>query len=194
MSDPKDPPSTLGGLPEIIIKGGTTPSSYDKQRAEEQRLTELGRAHQDKQMQAAQAGDQMTQDGFVSSRLHSLRLMDSDAPKLVFYYMLRDKTVWQECVGEILVSPEQEEFFVLVCPRCVERGESAARSQMLVRKSHRKWFLDTRKAGTLVRLVAWGTERWIRICGTVTCEEILRCSNFNCNWAVRIDDSKVWPA
>lgn len=196
MSDPKDTPSTLGGgAPEIIIKGGTAPSSYDRERETGRRMGELGREHQDKQMRAAAAGDQITSDGFVSSRLHSLRLADSDAPKLVFYYMNRDKTVRQECVGEILYTPEQEEFFTLVCPKCIERGEPADRAQVMVRKSHRIWELDIRKAGTLVRLRdPWGKEFWVRLAGTVTAQDTLRCSNFNCDWAVRVDDSKVYPA
>lgn len=193
MSEDKDPPSTLDGAGiEIIVKGGTTPSSYDQARAEQRRVAEIGRAHQDKQMLAAAQGDQLTTEGFVSSRLHSLRMMDSGAPRVVLYYLNRDRTVRQECVSEIAILADGDQIFTLVCPKCLERGEPPDSSQLMVRKSHRKWFLDTKRQGQLVELVdPWGQKFSVRICGTVYSEETLRCTNFNCAWAVRVEDSKV---
>ena len=143
-------------------------------------------------MAAAARGDQMTNDGFVSSRLHSLRLMDSGAPKVVLYYLNRDGTVRQSCVSEFVMLPDGDELFTMVCPKCLERGIPSGDCQLQIRKSHRKWYRDPKKEGTLVLLEdPYGKPFQVRICGTIYSEEILRCSNFNCNWAVRIEDSKV---
>jgi hypothetical protein len=189
MSEDKGERSTLGGAgPEIIVKGGTVPSSYEKEREEQRKAALLGQEHQDKQMRAAAAGDQLTPDGFVSSKLHSLRMMDSGSPRLVLYYLNRDKTVRQECVSELVVTPDGDEVFTMICPRCLERGEPAARAQIMVRKSHRKWELDTREEGKFIMLVdPYGEPFSVRICGTVSCQDTLRCANFNCNWAVRVE-------
>jgi hypothetical protein len=193
MSDPEKGGSSIGASPlQIIVKGGTTSSAYDKQRAAQKHAAELGREHQDKQQRAADFGSGLTKDGFVSAHLTSLRMMDNGSPRLVFYYLNRDKSVRQECVGEIVMTPEGDELFTLVCPKCLERGESHGSAQVMVRKSHRKFFLDTRKQGTLVQLVdPFGKPFHVRICGTIYCEEILRCTNVGCTWAVKIADSKV---
>jgi len=199
MSDSEKGGSSIGAhLPTIIVKGGTTSSRYDKDRAQREALAEQGRQHQDKQEQAASFGVGMTDKGFVHSKLTSLRMMDSGHPRVVFYYLNKDKTPRQECVGELVLSGD-DELFVLVCPKCLERGEPHGSAQVMVKKSHRKWFLDTRtqdkkgeKAGDIVHLKDPNGQLFqVRICGTITCNDIIRCSNLGCNWAVQIDDSKV---
>jgi hypothetical protein len=185
--------STLGAGPTIIVKGGTTSARYDEERDRRRHAGELGRAHQDKQMQAARVGETMTPDGFVSAHLTSLRLMDRGAPMLVLHYMNRDRTIRQSCVAELVMLPDGDEVFVMVCPRCLERGEPADNCQVMVKKSHRSWELDTTKAGTIVFLEnPDGRPFQVKICGTVSSDHTLRCSNFNCNWAVRVERSEVW--
>jgi len=143
-------------------------------------------------MHAAAVGDALTPDGFVSSHLTSLRMMDKGAPRVVFYYLRRDKTIRQQCIGEIAITPEGEEFFTMMCPRCFERGEPADSCQVMVRKSNRRWELDVRKQGTIVLLEdPEGKPFQVRICGTIWCDEILRCMNVGCTWAVKVEDSKV---
>jgi hypothetical protein len=192
MSDDKEAPSTLGAGPLIIVKGGTTPSSYDRAREEERHQTEQGRLHQDKQMRSAAIGDRMTSEGFVSSRLHSLRMLDGGSPRLVLKYMNRDGTVRQYGTSEVVELPDGDALFIMVCPRCLERGEPHGRCQVIVRRSHRKWEIDVKKMGEFVELVdPYGKPMHVRLIGTVSSDEILRCANFNCNWAVRIENSEV---
>jgi len=193
MSDTPKGGSSLGASPlQIIVKGGTTSSAHDTERAKQKAMTELGRAHQDKQQRAADMGSGMTKEGFVSAHLTSLRMMDSGSPRLVLYYLNRDKSIRQECVAELVMTPDGDSLFTLVCPKCLERGESHGSAQVMVRHSHRKFFLDQRKNGTIVMLTdPFGKPFQVRICGTVTCEETLRCSNVGCTWAVKIADSKV---
>src|SRR5260221_14743891 len=82
--------------PEIIVKGGTTSSRYDRELAERREAAAKGQEHQDRQMAAAGVGDQMTAGGVASARLHSPRLIDKGSPQLVLYYMNRDNTAPQE--------------------------------------------------------------------------------------------------
>ena len=194
MSDGKEDASSIGASPlTIIVKGGTTSSAYDKERAKQQQVTELGRSHQDRQVAAAAQGDRMTKEGFVSSHLTSLRMMDTGSPRLVLFYLNKDKSIRQECVAEIVVMPDGDSLFTMVCPKCLERGESHGSSQVMVRNSHRKFHIDPRKLGTIVMLNdPFGQPFQVRICGTVTCEEILRCSNVGCTWAVQVSESKVY--
>jgi hypothetical protein len=194
MSDSeKEGKSTMGPSPlQIIVKGGTTSSAHDKERAKQLHAAEVGRAHQDRQMAAAAKGVQMTDKGFVAAHIESLRLMDGGSPRVVFYYLNRDKSVRQECVGEIAMMADGDELFTLVCPKCLERGEPHGSAQVMVKKSHRKWELDTRKAGTIVLLTdPFGKPFQVKLCGTVHCYEPLRCSNVGCTWAVKIYDSRV---
>jgi hypothetical protein len=198
MSDPdeKGGASSIGASPlQIIVKGGTTSSAYDKQRAKQAHMSEVGRAHQDRQQAAAAHGAGMTKDGFVHAKLTSLRMHDTGSPRVVFYYLNRDKSVRQECVGEIVLTPDGDELFTLVCPKCLERGEPHGSSQVMVRKSHRKFFLDTKQEGKMVQLIdPYGVPFYVRICGTIFVDDLIRCSNFGCTWAVRIADSKVEEA
>lgn len=178
-----------------LVKGGTTSSAYDRQLAEAKDNAEQRRAHQDRQFEMGARG---IQDGEAAS-LHSMRLKDQGTPSLVLEYMARDKTVRQECIGEFTMVPMpdgqgMEPMFTLVCPRCLERGVPSDDAQLMVRNSHRRFDLDERKKNTIkvVTNPVTGEPIPIILAGTITCDDIIRCSNFNCNWAVRIDDSKVW--
>lgn len=193
MSEDQGGRSTLPGSPfEIIVKGGTTSAAYDREVAERRHAAEVGREHQEKQMRAAAEGDLLTTEGFTSSRLHSLRMMDSGSPRLILYYMNRDKTVRQECLAEIVIVGDGDELFTLACPKCVERGIPMGDAQCRVLKSHR--YFEIRYTNDLVRMIDPfdGKEFWVRRLGFVSCQDIIRCSNFNCTWAVRIDESRVW--
>jgi len=191
MSDDGDRRSSIGASPVVIVKGGTTSSSFDKEIAKQQHIAEMGRAHQDKQMAAAAKGDHMSKDGFVSSRLLSMKMMDSGSPQLVLYYMNRDGSVRQECISELVIMADGDMTFTLVCPKCMERGVPPGLAQIMVRCSHRKFTLDPRHAGTITLITPDGP-RMVRTCGTVYSEEILKCANYGCTWRVKVDNSKVY--
>jgi hypothetical protein len=192
MSDDGKVPATIGGVPLGIVRGGTTSSTHDRRQHEAKVAAEAGRRKADDQNRAARFGSGMTQEGFVSARLHSLRMMDRGAPQLVLYYMNRDKTVKQECVSEVFVADDGDSGFTMVCPRCLERGDAMGLSQMKVMNSHRAFHIDQRRNGEMVDLVdPFGKPFHVRICGTVTCDDEIKCDNCG-NFAVRIEDSKVW--
>jgi len=189
MSDTK--PVPRGTAPEVLVRGGTTSGAHDRQRAESAHASELGRQRLARQERAAAAGPTLNEDGFQVAKLHSLKLMDSASPRLVLYYMNRDRTVKQECVSELVVAGT-DELFTMVCPKCLERGEPMGQCQMKIHKSHRKFDLDVRKAGTVVELRdPDGVPFHVRICGTVSCDDIIACDTCGL-FRVRIHDSKVW--
>jgi hypothetical protein len=195
MSDAK---YDFGGVPTILVKGGTTSSSYDKEMALRRADAERRRAFQDAQAAVAR-NNGLSREGFSIARLGSARMITQETPRLVLYYMNADKTVRQECKSEITFYEDptrpgaMDMMFAMVCPRCLERGIAEGESQMLIRSSHRKFWIDERLKGSVVALRdPWGNPDPVIICGTVTVQDVVRCSNHNCNYAVRIQDSKVY--
>jgi len=188
MSNPKAPPA--GG---VLFRGGTTSARHDKQRHLAREAQAAGERQVAKQRQAVAAGDAITDGGFVASRLHSLNMMDRGHPQLVLYYLNADGTTKQECVSEFFATAD-DTGFTLVCPRCLERGETHGLAQMKVMNSNRKFHLDTRLAGTFVELRdPDGKPLHVKICGTVTCDETIKCDSCGL-WHATIIDSKVRSA
>jgi hypothetical protein len=193
VTPPMPPPPQVGGIaPVVIMKGGTTSSRYDRTIQASEADAERRRNHQDKQ--AARARDFVGEDGSIAS-FGSHKLITGDSPRLVLQYLNRDRTVRQECISEVTQIEGKEPgkldtMFSLVCPKCLERGLPQGQAQLFIKDSHRKFFLDTSKAG--IQMVESGFSRQpIYICGKVTVNDIIRCSQFNCTWAVQIVDSKV---
>lgn len=186
------------GVPTVIVKGGTTSSSYDKEMARRQADAERRRDIQDAQAALSQQGAS-SQDGFSMARLGSARMITEQSPRLVLYYMAKDNSVRQECKSEITfyehpTKPgEMDMMFAMVCPRCLERGIAQGESQMLIKAVHRAFWIDEKLKGAVIPLRdPWGNLDPVIICGTVTVQDTIRCSNFNCTYAVRINDSKVY--
>jgi hypothetical protein len=211
MSDDEGPKpgsgqvTAIGGVPIAIVKGGTTSSRYDRELQRREADAERRRKHEDRVRQIV-----ATQEGGVA-RLGVTSFM-RDMPRVVFFYMNRDGTVRQECVSEINFTegPTQgsvDMFFTLICPRCLERGVPAGDAQLKVHNSHRKFFLREERhtvklgihnsvvlgRGEIVDLRTPDGDPWtVVVCGSISVQDILRCSNYNCNWAVRIDESRVY--
>lgn len=184
---------TVGGVaPTVIIKGGTSSSSYDQLMAKKAHDAEQRRAHQDRQVAAASAAQ--GQNGVVA-RLGSRKFVTSESPRLVLRYLNPDRSIKQECISEVThvngaKQGELDIMFSLVCPKCLERGIPQGEAQLFVRDSHRKFFLDPTKSGPVAVDTAFGRQV-VNVCGVVTVRDVVRCSNYNCNWSVRIEDSNV---
>jgi hypothetical protein len=194
MSGDKTDGITVAGVPFGIVKGGTTSSAYDAEVAKTEDDARRRRLVQDAMYAKAQGPKKPGE----SVRLGSNRLINESSPRLVLSYMKKDKTVRQQAVSEIATSaipdrPEEiEANFTMVCPRCIDRGIPQGQAQMHIRDSHRKFWLDERKRGVVMVEYGWGEKQAVLIAGTVTCEDVIRCSNHNCDFACRIDDSKVY--
>jgi len=185
----------IGGAPLGMVKGGTTPASYDAEMNRRREDAERRRDHQDR----AYAWQTQAQKHGEAAKLGSMMFMDRGSPRLVLYYMAKDGTVAFECKSEITLVPDEEKptqwqtMFAMVCPKCVARGVPQGESQMLVRDTHRRFWLDERRKGEIVMLkYTWGFRESVILAGTVTVQDVVKCSNFNCDYAVRIEDSKVY--
>ena len=189
-------PGVILGAPTVIMKGGTSGSEYDRTMARQNRNDEQRRRHQDNQY-AAQ-GARSGPGGFSVGRMGTSPLNPggaSAAPGLVLSYMNRDKTVERQCRSELTTVEhpthpgQMDATFTLVCPRCVSRGVPQGQAQLFIRDSHRKFYIDQRKAGP----VQLDTGEVVLVAGTVTVQDRVKCSNYNCDFEVRIENSRVWP-
>lgn len=180
--------------PTIIVKGGTTSSSYDNKIAEQRADAEQRRAHED---WVADKVERAPEEGAIA-RIGEQKFLTNESPRLVLYYMNRDGSVRQECLSEITMYPIPGSFtgdldimFTLVCPKCLERGVPHGESQLMIQNRHRKFHRDERQKKLVQVMTPFGPQIVHQDC-TVTVDDIVRCSNFNCTWTVRIGDSKVW--
>ena len=181
-----------GAAPTFIMKGGTTSAAYDQFIKRKEVDAERRRDHQDLHRKLI---EEDVDAGFGVGGFHENKLVSQDSPKLVFQYLNRDGTIHQECISEITIYPDPlgdltDMLFTLVCPRCQSRGLPSSECQVLIRSSHRKWWLDEKKRGLVLVETPWGPQMVFQA-GTVTVQDAVKCSNFNCDWKVRIDDSKV---
>jgi len=127
-------------------------------------------------------------------------MINQNSPRLILRYLNKDGSIHLECKSEITLVPPPnssdaaplEMMFAMVCPRCVSRGVPQGEAQMMIRESHRKFWIDEKRKGQ-VEPLEWpgGVREFVTICGTVTVQDIVRCSNYNCNYAVRIENSNI---
>lgn len=189
-----EPGSAMDGF--VFVKGGTSTSRYDNEMARRKADADTRRAGQDRMGEIGQRGVRPGE----AARLGSQRFLNETTPRIVLLYLNKDKTVRQECISELIEVESKEQgrldrAFTLVCPRCIARAVPHGEAQMMVRSSHRKFHLDDREGKknqvVVVRDPYTGAPVPVLIAGTIYCEEILRCNNYNCDWAVKIADSCV---
>lgn len=203
MSSAEDGKGAVEASTTIIVKGGTTSSRYDREMARRKQSAERRRKAQDDmyriRAEARERGEM--------ARIGTQAFINEASPRLVLHYMNRDGTIRQDCKSEITMVPkisrpsELEATFALVCPRCLARDVPMGEAQMLVREGHRPFTIREERnqakglpgKGDVVMLeYGWGVKEPVMIAGTVSCHDIIRCNNVNCDYAVRIEDSKVW--
>lgn len=176
--------------PSILFKGGTPSSSWEKEQKEKQENARRRRQHQDAQFALSKQG--MSGDnGLGIARLGSKRLITDDAPRLILNYRNYD----QEGISEITFVPRQDKpsememMFTLVCIGCLKRGVRLEEAQLMVRESHRQFSIDDRLKNKKPRMVeGFGL---VTPAGLVSAKDIIRCTNYNCNWAVKVIESVV---
>jgi hypothetical protein len=193
MSGELKSPALLGEVPTVFVKGGTTTSSYDKEIKRREVDAERRRAVQDAMYATRARGQRLGE----MVRLGSLAFVNQTTPRLVLSYLNADKTVRQQAISEVTLVPKEDEpnkwvtTFTMVCPRCVARGVPQGEAQMFIRDEHRKFWIDERRKGVVTVEYAWGVRQTVFVAGVVTVQDIVRCSNYNCDYACRIDQSNV---
>lgn len=183
------PPEKKAAIgPTILVKDGVMSSQFENDMKAREHDAQKRRAHQDTQYQMSKQG--VGADGSIA-RLGNNRMITQDAPHLVLYYKKYD----QECVSEITMVPKQgspaemEVMFTLVCIKCLNRGVSHGQAQLMVRQSHRNFWIDDRVQNRMP--IKLSTGAIVQPAGKVTAAETIRCTNVGCGWAVKIIDSVV---
>jgi hypothetical protein len=180
------------GLPlEMFVKGGTTTSAWDREKQEQYARSDALRAHQDRQYDAIHSAQDKPN---IAAGMLSHELLGRGNPKVVIEYVYGDSALNRECLAELCMAPkvdnpdESEMVLVLVCPRCLQRTGRQDDSQLVIRESHRKFWLDDTKKGTWLNGVDGSVHP---IAGTITLADRVKCPALGCTWAFRIDDSKL---
>jgi len=193
-ANPPQEPLLIGGVPvgiapTVFMKGGSSTGNYDREMARKKANADQRRKHQDLQM--AVGSRQGGADGSMA-KIGSQRMVTPESPKIVLFY----QKMGADCISEVTQVPHPsipgalDTTVTLVCPKCLERGLPMGEAQLIIRESHRKFTIDERKRGP--KMVHSGfQQQLVNVCGTLTVHDVVRCSNYNCTWAVRIDDSIV---
>jgi hypothetical protein len=193
MSDKGSPKA--GGIPlgehmapMGFVRGGTTTAKWDEYKKRQYHQSERHRAHQDTQRAAVQ---EAAKTPGISSALLSFNLGGPANPKVHLEYVYRDSALNRDCVAEVLSMPNpeggEELALVMVCLECMKRTGRQDDSQLLIRESVRKFWLDTSKAGHWVDQLG----HFWQIAGTITTAGRIHCDARGCTYRFQIDDSKV---
>jgi len=179
----------FGGIqPTVIVKDGTVSSREEHRIKAQEHDAERRRKHQDQQVAMSNQG--VGADGGVA-RLGNQNMINQSSPRLVLWYQKQQI----ECLSEITMvagaAGQLEPMFTLVCPKCLERRVPQGQAQLQVRNSHRAFSVDTSKGGPRQVHIGGGQQHIVMEHGKVSVNDIVRCSNTGCGWAVRITDSVV---
>jgi hypothetical protein len=165
--------------PIIIVKGGSTPASYDKEIHELEADAEKRRDEQDEARKLCskpveEGGGQLYNKWFGHPK---------DDPKVLIKMVNSKGETEYEMLCELVVEELATSMsLIFVCPDCVERGIPQGQAQVRVNDKHRKFFLDDRTKG---QPIMFDGEVYVSA-GLITDSETLRCSNFQCGFKCKI--------
>jgi hypothetical protein len=176
----------MSRAPVTVVKGGTLSSSEDTYIKAFVADTKERLATRDAERSIAMKGqlspDEQGGAGFAAEKVADLGQPGTSAVSFVGYktgvgdevvYMQLDVTMASDQHGNL------DPTFVFVCPRCVARGYPSTMSQVHVRNSNRKWYLDTKCQGETFFDELDG--RVYTLAGKVYCEERCRCPRSSCD-------------
>jgi hypothetical protein len=179
--------------PSIIIKGGTTSSSFDEEVQRFKKDAESRREVDEKEKKLGQIP--IDKGGAL---LFERRMEDKlTSPRVLLNYVGWGREVIEQQLCELIlddtVIPNQH-VLVFVCPECVRRGIPMELAQLHVRDSHRAWHIDTRGAGEVKAVSDSSVEGGIEFythAGSIDDTEDLACSGFNCGSVYRISKNNL---
>ena len=179
--------------PVTIMKGGTLSSREERNIQAFMLDTRERQKARDEERELAMrhrvSADETGGAGFAAETVHDLGQPGTSPVAFVGYktgrgdevqYMQLDVIAMTDNLGAI------DETFVFVCPRCIERGYRSTMAQIHVRKSNRKWELDTRSQGEL--FIDENSGKAYRLAGRVICEERCRCPMPSCDGVYTFGD------
>lgn len=191
-SDSQSPPEK--SKVELIVRGGTTSSAWDKEQAKKVADAERRRKEQDEDRKIAsipieQGGGKMYSHHFADPMF---------MPRIHVVYVNEKKEPMMDMLCELVQDDTSgDDIFQFICPECVKRGVHSGEAQCTARNTHRKWHLDTREAGKIkhvetVDLVGNPKLQPYLCGGTIMDTDVLICPNYNCGAKYKIHKNMMY--
>ena len=181
-TEPSPPPVTdEPWRTQVWVRGGTTTSRFDNLIAKQHADAEARRAEQDADRAAVRN---------EGARMYSHNFTDSISdPKVILRFNDTKLGVDIEMMCELVLDDVSgENLLLFLCPDCLARGIPSDLAQRRVSERARAWHLDTRDRGKMGRYTdAWGRPQMYLKAGTIVDTDILRCPEFGCTFACKID-------
>lgn len=179
---------------QLIVRGGTTSSRYDKEQARRKADAERRRRQLDADIQL---GTTPIEQG--GGRMFTYNFADPIAtPKVHLKYVNSKKEVLMDELCELITDNDSDEkILIFVCPKCVMRGIHPGEAQCSVRDTNRTWHLDTKGAGFIEKVETVDMqgrkvlEPYLNA-GMVMDTDVLTCSNFNCGASYKIHKNMLY--
>lgn len=193
------PPVSLDTLPEaernrlqLLVRGGTTSSAYDKELQQRMADAEVRRAEADADRKVAQVP--IEQGGGL---LFENKLADPlTGPRVLIKYVGKTKEVLMEQLCELVADElTGDHMLIFVCPECFRRGVPSQFAQCHVRSKHRQWHLDLREAGQVKAARnsdSIGGIEYYTHAGNIMDTDVLRCDGVNCGCSFKIDKNIMY--
>lgn len=179
------PPDQRAKL-QVLVRGGTTTSAYDKELQQRMADAEVRRAEADADKKIGQVP--IEQGGGL---VFEHKLADPmTGPRVLIKYVGTTKEVLMEQLCELVEDDTSgDSMFIFVCPECFRRGIPSGFCQCHVKAKHRAWHVDRRTAGQVLAAKnsdAPGGIEYYTSAGEIMDTDVLRCDNVNCGSAFKI--------
>jgi uncharacterized protein YbaR (Trm112 family) len=186
-------PKFWGGIPDALVKGGTTSWAHDQKVLREKHEAEERRRVADAERHAElHDGAKIYRNNFTDHGQYP------KAYVLLEYKTERGEPLYDhghevQCLADIVIldpARPTDLALILVCPKCKERLPQD-QCQIQIRQSNRMWHLDTRDSGKPIAFDDGMRRQVYPSAGTVMESEKFACPQ--CSWAARIDKNRVIP-
>lgn len=170
--------------PVVWCKGGTTTSRFD---------AEVKRQHFEAEQRRKELDEDKRTVREEGAKMYSHELAGALDPKVVLHYDDSKLGVRGDMLCELVEDEVSgDRILCLVCLDCISRGIPSDAAQMIVRDSHRAWHLDTKHRGEPGRYIDAAGRAQIYIkAGSIAETDTLRCSAFNCTYAIKISNDQI---
>jgi hypothetical protein len=184
---PAESPRVIEAPLTSFVRGGTITSAYERDLQAKKADAERRRKEEDARHRIA-AKDP------VGAKMGVTKLGGAGShAAIVLEIRNSDDRAEEFIVCELTLDRENDPprglMLIMCCPRCSLRV-TMAEAQMTIRSWHRKFELDTRRAGEL-----WVNPKdpreFVHLAGTIQLTEATTCPGLGCGWRFKIDNSVV---
>jgi hypothetical protein len=177
---------------QLLVRGGTTSSAYDKEMQQRIADAEVRRAEADADRKIAQIPIERGGGMIFENKLAD----PMTGPRVLIKYVGRTKDVLMEQLCELVADEMSgDHMLIFVCPECFRRGVPSGFAQCHVRSKHRQWHLDLKDAGTIKSVrnsdMPNGLEFYTHA-GSIMDTDVLRCDGTNCGASFKIHNNVMY--